>query len=292
MNHYLDEHRLRIGLHTGSAPATVGGVAQQALRLMALLRELHPALAQGLALYRGSKEPAPGSLAGDHDHLVSQVLAQTARQWRDLYPKLELQTDGDGALLQQQALAKSMEISLGRVMPMTAPEFFSVMVNAVPPAKDLPGGDTELRLDMPRGPEPEFRNGTFLRQLLKQLIEAHPGTESAWVSSVAINRGTSCYGSYGVNLGWLTYVGEPELAGQLPEGVKWEPFADGVLIDLQDEAPGDDVSRIVSRAVSVRDALAPGGWLMVKRLRGLGYRLPYKVYDPGYGGTEPRLEGR
>lgn len=287
MNKYLDEHRLRIDLHGATAPSTVSGVAQRARRVLDLLRKLHAPLVQDLKVYDGMEGQQAPALLPDFSNLSEQLRALVARQWRDAYPKLEFHTDEAGRLGQDQALAKSGGLSVGRIVSMLAPEFFSAMFNAVPSAHDLPGGAWEVRLKLPRGPEPEFRDGAFLRQLFKQLIEIHPDTECAAISNVAIDRDTTCYGGYGVNLGWLTYVAEPELAAHLPDGVKWERFAAGVLIDLQDEPPFADAPALAAQAVRVRDMLAPGGWLMVKRLRGLGHALPYRIYDPSYGGTPP-----
>lgn len=289
MNKYFDEYRLRAGLQVAPAPETVGELARHAHRILDLLGECQPQWVQGLKIYQASREPGFPPLAPDFSNLEQQLLMQAAHGWRDLFPQLELLADPSGTLLPHQPLVKDMSITVGRSMSMRAPEFTSLMFSAVPANQRMPGGALEVRLDLPRGPGKEFQDPAFLRRLFRQLIQAHPATECAALSNAAIDDGTTCYGSYGVNLGWLTYVAEPEVAAHLPAGVKWEPFANGVLIDLQDAAPGDDVAGLVARAVQVRDALAPGGWLMVKRLRGLGYRLPYKVYDPAYGGTPPAL---
>jgi hypothetical protein len=282
-----DEHRLRFKLFTTDPMTGVGDALDKAHDILRLLRELHPKLVQGVELYKDRKTPDYPPLEPDFANLNEQVLTEEGRSWRKIYTKLTLPPDPNGALRADQPLVKSFNFSLGHPGSNRKPEFLHLDFDAGPSKPDMPGGTFVFRADLPLGPEPEFTDGAFLRHLMQTLILANPLTEFARMGNRAINRGTTGGGGYGIDIGWLTYSDEPELATHFPPEIQATAFAKGWLLDLQEEPPFGDVSALVAKALRVRETLIPGERLVLKRLRGLGCSLPYDDLDAIRRATPP-----
>jgi hypothetical protein len=67
------------------------------------------------------------------------------------------------------------------------------------------------------------------------------------------------------NVGWLTYLADPDVAHALPDDLSGEALADGLLIQAA-ETPGKaDDAEYMDRLMRLRDTLRSHGFLDVQR---------------------------
>lgn len=122
-----------------------------------------------------------------------------------------------------------------------------------------------MSIDFPVTGEPAFYESEFVHELITALAEYwHP--QFIDVTTGAFAKATrSPVKEYRHHrpLGWMNYIARPGVCDVVPADVQCEPFGSdgGALITLQRDPISADDPEAVARAISVRDALLPGGWL-------------------------------
>lgn len=66
-------------------------------------------------------------------------------------------------------------------------------------------------------------------------------------------------------VGWITYFADPAVGGKLPEGIRTEPVAGGILIQARDEPPMPPDTQEVAAIATIFNALQGAGVLKRKR---------------------------
>jgi Immunity protein 52 len=120
-----------------------------------------------------------------------------------------------------------------------------------------------LLMGFPYQGVPAFYEYDFLRHVVSVTVD-YWKPEAARVNRYAFQdkvEGQSRAARH--TIGWLNYIRRPGVCAAVPADVKCEPFGPegGALITLQREPVSADDAQAVARAVRVRDALLPGGWL-------------------------------
>ncbi len=124
-------------------------------------------------------------------------------------------------------------------------------------------GRGSMGIEFPLKGAPEFYDCTFVRNLAALTIDYWRPTgllldQYAFHKKVEGNNPI-----HRKSIGWLTYLRRLGVCNFVPPDVLCEPFGPdgGALITLQRDPISADDPEAVARAIRVRDALLPGGWL-------------------------------
>jgi Immunity protein 52 len=258
----FDRKRLRAGCGWYERPQTLGEFVDESIGFLRKLQAVHPMFRQPLAMTgTTAKEREP--LAEDLSNVEACVRRfgwdrKAPKEWfTGLLPDKTLARDATSQL--------GFRISLSSGGGTTKPDTVNIRITGGGNSAGMQSGSASVEL--PAEGSDAFYSYSTMRELLRLMVD-YWRPELARVSTSGFDRLVDFdEPPYPVRVGWMNYSSDPKICGAVPQDVECEPFGPGgALITLQKEVISADDPQAVAKAIRVRDALLPGGWLAYKAM--------------------------